>query len=418
VRERPFTILRVLIGVDRADTIGRGGSSVTNVNEAATAPEAPAVAERRPGRLAAARSAALSAAPAVLLYAALRASALLFFWHYAQRAHVSMWAALTRWDSAHYAGIVTRGYDGRGVHLHTNLAFFPLYPGLVALVDPVAPGGLVAAELIVSWAAGLAAAWGLFAVGGALRGPRLGVILAALFAVLPHAFVESMGYTETLFTALAAWSLVAVLRRQWVLAGVLCALAGLTRPIGVALAVAVGLAALVALVRRPGDWRAWLGGALAPAGFLGYVAWVGFRLGRADGYLQVQSAGWDMKYDGGSYTLTTLRKLMVGEHTLKVYVATAVLLLAVAMFVLLLGDRSTPWPLIVYAGFMLLVVLGGAGFYHVKARLLLPTFPLLLPAAYALAAAKTRTVVVVLAVAALISAWYGVYLGLTTPASP
>src|SRR3712207_9115843 len=54
---------------------------------------------------------------------------------------------LGRYDAAHYAGIVTRGYDravpvepdgGLGI---TNLAFFPLFPGLTRLADPILPGG-------------------------------------------------------------------------------------------------------------------------------------------------------------------------------------------------------------------------------------------------------------------------------------
>jgi Gpi18-like mannosyltransferase len=118
------------------------------------------------------------------------------------------------------------------------------------------------------------------------------VLLAALWAVVPHALVQSMGYTETLFTAIAAWSLFALLRRHWLAAGLLCALAGLTRPTGVALVVATALAALVAVVRRRDGWRPWLAGALAPVGSLGYLVWVGHRLGRADGYLHVQKDAW------------------------------------------------------------------------------------------------------------------------------
>jgi hypothetical protein len=57
-----------------------------------------------------------------------------------------------------------------------------------------------------------------------------------------------MPFTEPLFVALAAWSLVALLGGRWITAGVLCLLAGATRPFGGALAVAVALAAAVAIV--------------------------------------------------------------------------------------------------------------------------------------------------------------------------
>ena len=77
---------------------------------------------------------------------------------------------------------------------------------------------------------------------------RAGLLLVALFAAAPMGVVLSMAYTEALFCALAVWALVGVLRGQWLLAGLCSAAAGLVRPTGSALALAVGLAALVAVV--------------------------------------------------------------------------------------------------------------------------------------------------------------------------
>lgn len=68
--------------------------------------------------------------------------------------------------------------------------------------------------------------------------------------VYPTAFVQSMAYTETLFTALAAWALYAVLRGRWIVAGALCVLAGLTRPTAAALIAALAITAAVTLVRE------------------------------------------------------------------------------------------------------------------------------------------------------------------------
>ena len=77
-------------------------------------------------------------------------------------------------------------------------------------------------------------AWALFLIGDRLYGRRAGICLAVLWAALPVGIVQSMAYSESLFTALAAWSLWAVLDRRWVLAGVLASCAGLTRPVGAA----------------------------------------------------------------------------------------------------------------------------------------------------------------------------------------
>jgi hypothetical protein len=361
--------------------------------------------------------------PALALYAGLRAVAMLVLWRAADARGRDLGGVLTRWDGGFYLHLATQGYDTAiplkpdGGLAPTNLAFFPLYPGLIAALDPVLPGGARVAAIAVSWAAGLAAAWGLYAVGAQLRDRRTGIVLAGLWAVVPHAVVESMGFTEALFTALAAWSLFALLRRRWLTAGVLCLFAGLTRSVAIALIAAVGLAALVAVCQRRDGWRPWLGGALAPLGFLGFVAWVGYRLGRFDGYVYVQRVAWHASYDAGEYALTQMIRILTRPQQLGFYVTTFVVVLALALLVLLAIGR-TPWPLVVYAGLMFAAVVGVEGYYHTMARHLLPAFPLLLPVAYGLAAARRSTVVVVFALLTAASAWYGVYLCLIWTSSP
>ncbi|WIM98652.1 hypothetical protein ACTOB_002258 [Actinoplanes oblitus] len=362
--------------------------------------------------------------PALVLYATLRATGLITFWLVATDKHRDIWAQLSRWDARWYLGVVAHGYDTAfkfrpdGTPLPSNLAFFPLYPGLIWVTDHVLPGDAVVAGLVVSWLAAIAAAWGLFAIGTELRDRRTGVLLAALWAVIPHALIESMGYTETLFTALCAWSLFAVLRRRWLLAGLLCSFAGLTRPTGAALVAAVGLAALVAVIMRRDGWRPWIGGLLAPAGFLSYVFWVGDRLGGGiNGYFRVQSETWNMAYDNGAYTLSTAGKLLTGKNDLAMVMCTIVLLIAIMLFVPLTAERRA-WPLAVFALIIIAMAFFGDAYYHSKGRLLIPAFPLLLPAAAALAKAHLRTVIGVLVGLGTISAVYGVYLLLFWVHSP
>ncbi|MBG0567971.1 glycosyltransferase family 39 protein [Actinoplanes sp. NEAU-A11] len=361
--------------------------------------------------------------PAIAWYAALRGISLLVLWLAASDQNRSLLTILGKYDAIWYARIVTNGYDHviplkpDGGLATTNLAFFPLYPGLTALADFVLPGGARTAGIAVAWLAGLAAAWGLYALGAHLRDRRTGVILAALWAVVPHGLVQSMGYTETLFTALAAWSLFALLRGHWVTAGLLCTLAGLTRPTGAALVATVGLAALIAVVRRRDGWRPWAAGALAPLGLLGFVAWVGHRLGRADGYFHVQNDAWKMSYDTGAFTLKTVYSGLTKAMPLAFYVTMLILVIAVALLAVLAFDRA-PWPLVLYAGLVVAMVFFGDGYFHAKARLLLPAFPLLLPIAFALAGARRRVTVVVLAAMTAVSAAYGVYLAIAWTYSP
>ena len=89
----------------------------------------------------------------------------------------------------------------------------------------------------------------------------------------------------------------------------------------------------------------------------------------------------------------------------------------IALLAILALDRVS-WPLLVYAAVIVAMAFFGDGYFHAKARLLMPAFPLLLPVALALAAGRRRTAVVVLATLTTISACYGVYLALVWTYSP
>ncbi|MFK4067270.1 hypothetical protein [Streptomyces sp. NPDC029674] len=349
------------------------------------------------------------AAPALAAYTAVRALGLLVFTLWAHRDGRGVRHLLMEsWDCDWYLRIASDGYAHElGTRIDgNNLAFFPLYPSLIRAGDallPWLPRG--AAGLSVSVAASLVAAWGIFAVGDRLYGRRAGTVLAVLWGSLPVALVQWMGYTESLFTALCAWSLYAVLSGRWLWAGSLAALAGLTRPTGVALAAAVSVTALLAL-RRSFAVRPLLGAFLAPLGWLSYVGWVGLRLGRWDGYFAVQKL-WRNEWDGGVETLRRMRDLFLAERpALFVAMVTAVLLGSVVLFVLSAGDRQ-PLPLLVFSGLLLLIVLGSSGVYFPRARFLLPGFPLLLPVAVALTRARTHVLVTLLTAAGLTSAVFG-----------
>jgi hypothetical protein len=366
-----------------------------------------------------------AATPALLGYLLVRIVGFVVLLIFARRNGTDVWWLLSdRFDATAYRRIVDVGYDPTipvgpdGELRPTNMAFFPLYPGLMVAVMAVTPLSSAAAGLLVSWLSGLAAAWGIYAVGRQLRDHTTGVLLAVLWGVVPHALVELMAYSENLFTALAAWCLYALLRGRWLTAGALCLLAGLTRPPAVALIGAVGLTALVAIVRRRDGWRPWVAGAMAPLGFVGYVAWIGDRLGRLDGYTYMQREAWGVYFDGGRHTLQATKEVLTerGEQ-LAFYVIVFSVAVALLLLVLLLLDRY-PLPVTAYAVISMFFILGAAGGFQGKARYLVAVFPLLLPVAVGLAKAAVHTRVVTLVFLALSSAWYGTYLSLVWKWSP
>ncbi|MFG2995519.1 glycosyltransferase family 39 protein [Streptomyces sp. NPDC048340] len=353
------------------------------------------------------------AAPALAVFAAVRLLGLAVLGVWGAAAGSSPHTLLSaRWDSLWYARIAAEGY-GYEVALpngdvHSNLAFFPLLPWLERLVSAATGLSHGSAGLVVSAVAGLAAAWGIFAVADLLHGRRAGVFAVAVWAALPVAVVQSMAYSESLFTALAAWALYGVLRGHWITAGLLAAGAGLTRPVGAAVVAALWVAVVLARRRGERSWRAVAGALLAPTGAAAYVLWVGARTGGGLlGYLDVQG-GWGNGFDGG----WAFARFIGDKLASSAFLAGLGLIAGVALVLWLYGlcvRRRQPAPLLVYCGIVVALALCASGYFGSKPRLLLPAFPLLLPAAVALARWRTGRAVAVLGAAALASAAYGAF---------
>jgi hypothetical protein len=391
------------------------------------------------------------AAPALLGYAAVRALGLVTLAVWSAARGKSAYTLLTaRWDSLWYARVAGGGY-GYEVRLpngdvHSDLAFFPLLPWLERLLAAVGPLSYADAGFVVSLLASLAAAWGIFAVAdhvygqkedGAKRGlgrvlagdGRAGVCAVLLWAVLPVGIVQSMAYSESLFTALAAWSLYTVLTGRWVVAGGLALLAGLTRPVGLAVVAALWAAAVVSFVQdrstgasygahhatrapvttpRP-PTRRLLGMVLAPLGAAGYVLWVGHHTGRGPfGYLDVQ-AGWRNGFDGGyAFARFVGAKFTSFPSALAGLGLTVGVGLVIWLYIVGVRQRQPP-ALLVYSGVVTALALCASSYFGSKPRLLLPAFPLLLPLALALARTRlSRSAPGVVGVA-LASAVYGAF---------
>lgn len=353
-----------------------------------------------------------------LLYLAVREIGLLVLAWLAAANNTTVTTALTSWDGQWYLGIAAGGYahvpgnmtDAFGHRTpDTALAFFPGYPWLVRLAGELPGVGLVAAAFAVTLVSGVACAYGLARLGRQVSGSAaVGLVLVVLFAASPMAVTLSMAYSEALFCALAVWSLVGVLERNWLLAGLAAAGSGLVRPTAAALVVTVAVAAIVAIARRRDGFWPWLGLVTAPAGLLGYLGFVAHRMGRLAGWFRLQEQGWNSRFDGGVASVRFAVQVLTTGRSLLEVVTVAVLLAAVALAVVAVRQRL-PWPLVLYGALVLAMDLGANGLMNSKARLLLPAFTLLVPVAVGLARRRPGTVVTVLAGLTVASAWFGAY---------
>jgi Mannosyltransferase (PIG-V) len=385
-----------------------------------TAGEVAVAAERAPERagLWAAAGGWRGVGAAVGILAATRAAQLLLlYWLDAAAGGGGLGQRLFVWDGGWFLRVASHGYPhgytyDHGVLAANELAFFPAYP---MLVRGVAALGLEvhAAALAVSWAASVGAAVALHLFGTSLAGRRAGWALVALCCAAPMSVVLSMAYSESLFLALVTGMLVAAHRRVWWAAGLLGLGAALTRPTGLAAAVALAVAAALAL-RQPRQtrgrtWPPVLAAAVALAGVPAFLGWVAWRVGDPAAWFRIQAAGWGTSFDFGRSTLSFLgAALTTSDGWVPVSVALILLAAPVAAAVAL---AHRPWPpLAVYGLIAMALVYGQAGFYHSKPRLLLPVLLTLLPAAVAAARARPRVAVWALTAWAAFGLWYGAYL--------
>lgn len=171
-------------------------------------------------------------------------------------------AAWDRWDAPHYTDIAVWGYmandPGNLSHpgytqvypgdLDLYIVFFPLFPWLIAAVNAVV-GSPVVSAFLVATAASLFVAPMLYRLIAVDLGHGVALRAAAFLLVFPTAYFLHIGYTESLFLALAFGSMWLARTGRWWAAGLTGGLAALTRANGLVLLPALAVEAWL-------QWRA------------------------------------------------------------------------------------------------------------------------------------------------------------------
>ena len=204
-----------------------------------------------------------------------------------------------RFDSSWYLEIARFGYN-----LPDKAAFFPLYPGLIALLKPLTGSALVAGMLI-SGVCSLAGMYLLYRLTELDFGHRAARVTVWVVACFPVAFCLSAVYTEGLFLLLSVGAVYAARLGRWRTAALCAALAAITRSAGVLLVAPLAVLYLYGpRADRPPDrpaagraprYRlradaAWL--LAAPAGLLAYMGYLAVALGDPLAAFSAQS-GWE-----------------------------------------------------------------------------------------------------------------------------
>jgi hypothetical protein len=195
-----------------------------------------------------------------------------------------------QWDAQHYLYLAMHGYSASG-DARNLIAFFPLYPAVIAGVAAIGIPARVAA-LLISNISGVAAAILLFEIARLDLDEGSAFRAAAFFTVFPTAYFLLVGYTEALFCVLAFAAVLLARRNRWLGSGMLVGLAGATRLTGLALGAMLAVEAF-GRTRRLARWRQpVVAGVLASLGLVAYLATNQLVLGNAFAFLAVQRQHW------------------------------------------------------------------------------------------------------------------------------
>jgi len=282
-----------------------------------------------------------------------------------------------RADALWYLKIAKHGY-GRSPG---DFAFLPAFPLLTRAVGVVMPNELVAGMIVAgaACAAGFVFLFRWIELTSSSSAARVGVVGLALF---PTAFFFIAPYGESMLLAAGAAALLAAATGRFKLAGAAGAVAALSRPFGVLMAIPL----LVYAVRSRGRSR-WV----APAGpVAAALAWAGFaalKTGDPLAAISVQSI-WQRSF--AFFGTTLLRSFMVPaefvESSLLPYLLfdLTALFFVIALVVLIrrsLKDRLAGWSMALYGATILLVMLSTP--FEPRPAMSMPRFVLALFALFA-----------------------------------
>ncbi len=300
-----------------------------------------------------------------------------------------------RWDATWYRSIAESGYSYRPGEM-SSVAFFPGYPSLVRIVGVVTRDTYLAGVIVTlvsgATAASLLWRWTGTVAAGSLTFLQRRTIVAAVFLWPWAYYLYGAVYADALFVALALGAFLFVERDQVLAAAAVSALAGATRPVGIAVAIGVG----VRVVERRGGWRhlrMWADGvvALGFTGVLAFSVYLWREFGDPVAFSTVQAApGWDQPAGPRTWLkLALIEELRAptGRVPTRILMVQAVLTLgAIALLPAVWRRFGRAYG--TYAAMVVMIPAIGSKDFQGMGRYLLAAFPLFAAAGLHLAGIK------------------------------
>ncbi len=324
--------------------------------------------------------------------------------------HARVSQGLLGWDAGWYQAIAAHGYGGVA---RQALRFFPLYPELATIAHSLT--SLSAGFWLIAFSnvAMLGALFQLHAFAEKISSRQVATITIWLASVSLVALVTTMGYAEGVYLLFVATSLLSVANGKYATASLAGLLAGLTRPLGVLLAIPPAVLILQSIIGRPPKHSSSgppsretgqtatrsLGArsisalalcALAPvAGGLSYLAWSWWRFGDFWLPLSLQTAS--SRRGGLSDPISTMKNdfnLLVHGHHIGTALHMPWLILAGSIAVIAFWKLPLPFSAF---GAATIAVSASSSNLDSFERYALSALPLLVVGAILLKAKESRT---------------------------
>lgn len=224
------------------------------------------------------------------------------------------------WDGNWYNSIVQHGYQPGVIATQANVAFFPLYPGIVWLVSHVMSTPLAA--FIISSSCFIAALFLLYNFVAERYSPRVACWAVLFTAFSPWSFYFGMMYTESLFLLLGVSVFYLLYKKQFWWAAVIAGLATATRFPGIILAMLVIVSWIIANKSQLKQWQFYLKtllfGLVSVSGLLLFITFLARNNGDPLAFIHVQQF-WPGREGAGLFRemIILLKHLTPGQLNLQ-----------------------------------------------------------------------------------------------------
>ena len=322
---------------------------------------------------------------------------------------VSIFAA---WDGKWYSRIITEGYpsvipaNANGKAVFSQIPFFPAYPLLARAVDWLTPGSAKMTAIVVAMLLGAIATVVFWYLCRSFWGDTVANRATAIFCFFPGAWVFSFAYSDGLMLILAMGTLVLLQRREWLLAGIVGALATTSRPNAILLVGCAAVASAIAIAKRR-EWRSLVAPAIMPIGALAFMGYLWQRTGEIGAWFRVQDEAWEERVDFGRVSANFMKEFFLHPLSSGDIFIIGVMTIVAAVMVVLLFRARLPAIYTVYA-LGTLALSATSAVLLTRPRFVFLAFPLTMALGRFLRGRMLALVLVLFALfQALLVVWYG-----------